>query len=198
MSVDKPTSTTLLERLRAREQDAWERLLGLYAPLVAYWCKQWGVRGPDTDDVIQEVFQAVAAGLDNFRHERAGDTFRGWLRSITRHKVLDHLRRQRRQPAAQGGTDAQRRLQQIAELETSAPDDSGDPEDEMTRLYHRSLELVRGEFEERTWQAFWRAAVESQAPAEIATDVGISAAAVRKAKSRVLRRLREEIGDLIA
>ena len=198
MSVDKPTSTTLLERLRAREQDAWERLLGLYAPLVAYWCKQWGVRGPDTDDVIQEVFQAVAAGLDNFRHERAGDTFRGWLRSITRHKVLDHLRRQRRQPAAQGGTDAQRRLQQIAELETSPPDDSGDPEDEMTRLYHRALELVRGEFEDRTWQAFWRAAVESQAPAEIATDLGISAAAVRKAKSRVLRRLREEIGDLIA
>lgn len=198
MSVDQPTSTTLLQRLRAREQDAWQRLLHLYAPLVAYWCKPWGVRGPDAEDIVQEVFQAVAAGLDNFRHERAGDTFRGWLRSITRHKVLDYLRRQQHQPAAQGGTDAQRRLQQVADLETSLPDDSDDPADEMTRLYHRALELVRSEFEERTWQAFWRAAVESQAPADIATDLGMTAAAVRKAKSRVLRRLREEIGDLIA
>ena len=88
-------------------------------------------------------------------------------------------------------------MQQIAELETSAPDDAGDSADEMTRLYHRVLELVRGEFEERTWQAFWRAAVEGQTPADIATDLGMSPAAVRKAKSRVLRRLREEIGDLI-
>jgi len=60
------------------------------------------------------------------------------------------------------------------------------------------LELVRGEFEERTWQAFWRAAVQGQAPADIATDLGMSPAAVRKVKSRVLRRLREELGDLIA
>jgi RNA polymerase sigma-70 factor (ECF subfamily) len=41
------------------------------------------------------------------------------------------------------------------------------------------------------------AAVEGQAPAEIAADLGMTAAAVRKAKSRVLLRLREEIGDLI-
>jgi len=198
MSVDKPTSTTLLERLRAREQEAWQRLLHLYTPLVAYWCKQWGVRGSDTDDIIQDVFQAVAASLANFRHERAGDTFRGWLRSITRHKILYHLRRQRHQPAAEGGSDAHRRMQQVAELEASPSDDSADSADEMTRLYHRALELVRCEFEERTWQAFWRTAVDGQAPADIAAELGMSAAAVRMAKSRVLRRLREEIGDLIA
>src|SRR5205807_4448480 len=101
------------------------------------------------------------------------------------------------QPEAQGGTDAQHRLQQIAQPETPLPDDAEDPEEELIRLYHRALELVRDEFEQRTWQAFWRAAVDGQAPADIAADMGMSAAAVRKAKSRVLRRLREEIGDLI-
>jgi RNA polymerase sigma-70 factor (ECF subfamily) len=191
-SPDKSTSLTLLERVRDRDEEAWRRLMGLYAPLVERWCGHCGVRGQDADDVCQEVFHAVAAGLDNFRRERQGDTFRGWLRVITRNKLIDHGRRRDRQPEAQGGTDAQRRLQQVAEpeLPEDTPDDLGG-------LYRRALELVRGEFEERTWQAFWRAAVEGQPPDLIAADLGVTPAAVRKAKSRVLLRLRQEVGDLI-
>jgi RNA polymerase sigma-70 factor, ECF subfamily len=196
VSPEQPTPLTLLERVRANDQDAWRRLLHLYRPLVVFWCKDWGVRGPDADDVSQEVFQAVAAGLEGFRRDRAGDTFRGWLRCITRHKVVNHFRRQYRQPRARGGTQAQRNLQKVSELET--PPEADDPPAEVSGLYHRALELVRAEFEGRTWQAFWRAAVEGQAPADIAADLGVTPAAVRKAKSRVLRRLREEVGDLIA
>ena len=192
-SPDKSTSLTLLERVRDRDEQAWHNLLRLYAPLVDRWCGHCGVRGQDADDVRQEVFQAVATGLDNFRREQKGDTFRGWLRVITRNKLIDHARRRDRQPEAQGGTDAQRRLQQVAEPEL--PEDTPD---DLSGLYHRALELVRGEFEERTWQAFWRAAVEGQPPDLIAADLGVTPAAVRKAKSRVLLRLRQEVGDLIA
>jgi RNA polymerase sigma-70 factor (ECF subfamily) len=190
---DKSTSLTLLQRVRDRDEEAWRRLLHLYAPLVARWCGLRGVRGQDADDVQQEVFQAVAKGLDGFRRERSGDTFRGWLRGITRNKILDHYRRGARGAAAQGGTDAHRQLQQVAD--EPLPEDT---EDDLSGLYRRALELVRGEFEERTWEMFWRSAVDGQAPADIAADLGVSAAAVRKAKSRVLHRLREEVGDLIA
>jgi RNA polymerase sigma-70 factor (ECF subfamily) len=188
------TSLTLLERVRARDEDAWRRLVHLYTPLVRHWCGLWGVRGQDAEDVLQEVFQTVASGLDRFRRDRAGDTFRGWLRGITRNKLLEHRRRRLSQPEAQGGTDAQQRLQQVGEPEGPPIDD---PEDELTRLYHRALDLVRGEFEQRTWQAFWRAAVEEHAVADIAADLGMTPAAVRKAKSRVLHRLREEVGDVL-
>jgi len=196
VSNERVTSLTLLERVRSRDQDAWQRLVHLYTPLVGYWCRHAGVHPQDADDVCQEVFQAVAAGLGGFRRAYAGETFRGWLRGITRHKVQDHFRRRRGQPEARGGTDAQRRLAAVSQAESPGPE-ADDPEDELTRLYHRALELVRGEFEERTWQAFWRAAVDGQAPADIAADLGMTPAAVRKAKSRVLHRLREEVGDLI-
>ena len=195
MANEKSTSVTLLERVRSRDQDAWQRLLHLYTPLVVYWCRHGGVHAQDAEDVCQDVFQAVAVGLEGFRREHAGETFRGWLRGITRHKILDYFRR-RQQPQAEGGTDAQRRLAGVAQAETPLPE-TDDPEEELTRLYHRALELVRSEFEARTWQAFWRVAVEDQAPAAIAADLGMTAAAVRKAKSRVLLRLREEVGDLI-
>jgi RNA polymerase sigma-70 factor (ECF subfamily) len=111
---------------------------------------------------------------------------------IALNKVRDHFRRLGREPAGVGGTDAQRRLTQFP---APPPDDPAEEEAECG-LFHRALDLIRGEFEERTWQAFWRTAVEGRAPKDVAEELAMSPGAVRVAKSRVLRRLREELGDL--
>jgi RNA polymerase sigma-70 factor (ECF subfamily) len=192
MRPDQTTSLSLLERIRVNDPTAWPRLMAIYLPLLHYWCQQWGVRGPDAEDVAQEVFQAVAGAMSQFRRDRSTDTFRGWLRGITRHKLLDHLRRGNNQPHGQGGTDAQRRLLAVPEEDSQLAEE---PAEEVSALYHRALDQVRCEFEERTWQAFWRSAVDGHAPVDIAADLGVTPAAVRMAKSRVLRRLREEVGD---
>ena len=189
------TSLTLLARLRAGEQQAWQRLVQLYGPFIHFWCTQFGVYGADAEDVLQEVLQAVAVGLPNFHKAQTGDTFRGWLRGITRNKLLDHRRRKVRQPPAPGGTEALIHLGQVSD---PMPDETEDPQEQVTMLYHRALALVRVEFEERTWNAFWRAAVDGHPVEIIAIELGVSSAAIRKAKSRVLRRLREEVGDAIA
>jgi RNA polymerase sigma-70 factor, ECF subfamily len=192
MSSGRSTSLTLLERVRGREPDAWDRLVRLYGPLVEGWCRHAGIRGADAEDVRQEVFRAVVGGLDQFRRDRPDDTFRGWLKGITRFKLIDHYRRSG--PAAAGGTDAQRHLQQFPATDPDLPDESPS---EMTALYHRALELVRAEFEPSSWQAFWRVAVDGLTASVAAAELGMTAPAVRMAKSRVLRRLREEVGELI-
>jgi RNA polymerase sigma-70 factor (ECF subfamily) len=193
MSDKQPTSLTLLERARANDSAAWERLLQLYRPLVLHWCLRSGVSGPDAEDVVQEVFGAVVSGLGRFRREQASDTFRGWLRGITRNKLLHHHERRRAQPIAQGGTEANRRFQ---EHPTPTLDDSDSPDEERA-LYRRALELLRNEFEPIHWQAFWRTAVDGLNASAVAAELGIKSAAVRQAKSRVLRRLREEMGDVL-
>src|SRR5690242_19701971 len=101
------TSLTLLERLRANEPDAWRLMVRLYTPLVHTWCGRFGLRGADAADVAQEAFRTAAARMDQFRRDRPGDTFRGWLRAVTRTAALMHFRQQARQPQAAGGTDAQ-------------------------------------------------------------------------------------------
>jgi RNA polymerase sigma-70 factor (ECF subfamily) len=187
------TSRSLLQRARSADAGAWDRLVALYGPLVLHWCRHGGLRPEDAADVFQEVFQAVAAHLGGFRKEREADTFRGWLRTITRNKVRDFFRRQGREPGAVGGTDAHRRLAQLP-----APAEEGPDGAEAERgLFRRALDLIRGEFEERTWQAFWRTTVAGQAAKDVAADLGMSPGAVRVAKSRVLHRLREELGDLM-
>src|SRR5438067_13888376 len=107
------TSRGLIERAREHDPRAWERMVALYAPLVLFWCRQWGLREDDAADVFQEVFQAVAAHLAGFRREPTGGTFRGWLRAITRNKVNDTFRRRHREPPGVGGSEAQAHLMEL-------------------------------------------------------------------------------------
>jgi RNA polymerase sigma-70 factor, ECF subfamily len=90
---DDATSRSLLLRARADDPDAWQRLVSLYSPLVKHWCGGRGVHPDDLQDVTQEVFAAVAAGLKTYRHDQPGATFRGWLRGIAWHKLQDYFRR---------------------------------------------------------------------------------------------------------
>jgi RNA polymerase sigma-70 factor (ECF subfamily) len=188
------TSRSLLARAGANDPAAWDRLIALYAPLVWSWCRKMHLPHQDTADVFQEVFQAVATHLPRFHKSEPGDTFRGWLRTITRNKVRDYFRRRRREPAATGGTDAQQQWSQVPEAawddEMLRPD-AGDQQ-----LFQRALRLIQCEFEERSWQAFWRVVVDGRSPQEVAAELAMSAGAVRVAKCRVLHRLRQELGDV--
>ena len=191
-----PTSLTLLQRLRVNEEGAWTLMVSLYTPLIYQWAARGGVTGADADDLAQEVFRAAVTALPNFRRDRPGDTFRGWLRGVTRMLTKKHYSRRRRNPTAAGGTDALDRLEQ-------APDPVNDPETpsdepgEVDLLFRRALELIRDQFEASTWEAFWLTTVEGRSPDSVAPTLGVSVAAVRKYKSRVLNRLRTELGDLL-
>jgi RNA polymerase sigma-70 factor (ECF subfamily) len=188
------TPQSLLERARGRDENAWQRLVSLYHPLVESWCRRAGIRGADAEDVCQEAFAAAAVGLPSFRRDRPGDTFRGWLRVITRNQIHLHFRRAQGAPKAAGGSDALRNLQDLPDaLATTADEET----EEVGTLFRRALDQVRGEFEEQTWRAFWLTAVEGRSPAAVAEEFGISASAIRQSKSRVLRRLKQEMGELL-
>jgi RNA polymerase sigma-70 factor, ECF subfamily len=192
------TSLTLIDRIRVHDNEAWQRLVTLYTPFLHYWCRRWGVSSEDADDVLQEVFQAISKSLEGFRRDREGDSFRSWLRGIARNKVLSLQRR--RDPRGPGGTDFYRRALLIPDrgCEHLVDTEQAEEDEAVGVLYQQALKLVRSEFEERTWQAFWRAAVEGQSPAIIAEDLGVTAAAVRQAKSRILRKLKEILGETSA
>jgi RNA polymerase sigma-70 factor (ECF subfamily) len=187
------TSSSLLRRVGQGDPDAWRRLVRLYGPLVYIWARQCGLQPADAADVHQETFVAVAGSVGDFRRERPDDSFRGWLWTITRNKICDHFRRRRGQAAAQGGTDAQEQLLQVPEPPKPSADSQADAGSQIAR---RAMELIRGEFEDRTWQAFWRTAVDGLKAAEVADELGMTLAAVYQAKYRVLRRIRQELGEL--
>jgi len=190
------TSSRLLARARSCDQDAWRRLVGLYGRLVLYWCAQAGLQRADRRDVFQEVFLAVAKYLEHFRGDRPKDTFRGWLRRVTQSKIVDYYRRHARQPTVTGGSEAYHTLLGIHEVDIGHEGDAGNLT-ESSLLVRQAMKRVREEFEDRTWQAFLRTAVDGICGAVVAEELGMTPVAIRQAKSRVLRRLRYELRGLI-
>jgi RNA polymerase sigma-70 factor (ECF subfamily) len=188
------TSSSLLERARREDAGAWERLTVLYGPLAYGWARRAGLQPEDAADVTQEVFRAVAAHLTGFRRAQIGDTFRGWLWTVTRNKVRDHCRRKAKRPEAVGGTDAHLRLLQLPDTAATFFEDSA--KSLSSSLLTRALDLIRSEFEDRSWQAFWEVVVNGRSSADVAAGLGISVNAVYVARSRILRRLREERDDV--
>jgi RNA polymerase sigma-70 factor (ECF subfamily) len=189
------TSRSLIERLRLGDGAAWSRLVGLYSPLVEHWCRRAALQPEDSADVVQEVFRAVSTGIERFRKTRPEDTFRGWLRIVTANKIRDHFRAAASEPPGVGGSTAQARIANAPA--PGAADGGGDPAERevRSRILVDALENIRAEFESRTFEAFRQTAIEDRAIADVASDLGMSPGAVRVAKSRVLRRLRVELGD---
>jgi RNA polymerase sigma-70 factor (ECF subfamily) len=147
----------------------------------------------DLRDVGQEVFASVATGLPSYERDRPGASFRGWIHGITRHKILDSFRGS--SDRGEGGSEALRRLLTVPDVIDDSDYDENDPA--VAALYGRALDQVRIQFEEQTWMAFWKVAIENRSPAEVAAELGLTQNAVRKAKSRVLRRIKDEVGALI-
>ena len=190
------TSTSLLSRVATLDPEAWQRFVDLYGPLVYEWCRVCGLQPNDAADVAQETFLAVVSKISGFRRERPGDSFRGWLWTVTRNKIRDHFRRLQSIPHGQGGTAAQRQLEQVPDLAANERQTApivADP----GGLERRALEIVRAGVEDRTWEAFWRASVEGQSAKEVAEELGMSAQAVYDANYRIRRRVRRELGELI-
>lgn len=196
LSSDSSISSSLLRDVRLLDPAAWRRLVDLFSPEVYEWARKAGLQPTDASDVLQEVFRAVVASIADFRRDRPNDSFRGWLWTIARNKIRDHFRKIGAVGAAAGGTDAQRFLESIPETLPTEESKAG-AEPATRRVSRRLLNLIRDEFEKQTWDAFWRTAVDGVAAVEVARELGMSSGAVRQAKYRVLRRFREEIGELL-
>src|SRR4051812_20230411 len=190
------TSVSLLERLRrAPEPAAWQRLLDLYDPLIRRWLARSPLQPADRDDLVQEVLGVVVRKLPEFERRRTG-AFRAWLRGVTVNCLRDFFRASRRRPVAPGDSAF---LDRLAELE--------DPQSALSQLWdaehdrhvvRRLLELIEPQFEAPTVAAFRLAVLEGRKAADVAAALGLTVNAVLLAKSRVLRRLRQELDGLLS
>ena len=86
-------------------------------------------------------------------------------------------------------------MAELAETGEASSVSGLDPSDRRLIL-RQTLEAIRAEFQPNTWQAFWQVTIDGQSAADVAQELGITANAVRQAKFRVLRRLRQKIAEV--
>lgn len=187
---ESPDSTCphMLAAACERDQAAWRELAARYEPLIRHWCRRASLDDDGADDVVQAVLFQICRSLANFVDDGRKASFRRWLYTVTHSRIADYRRAERRNLRAIGGSSAVRFLLTISE-QNWEPYDSG-LQAPTTRV-EQLLDAVRHDFTDETWEAFWLTTVEELTSAETAALLTITPNAVRLAKARVLRRLRE-------
>lgn len=190
------TSLSLLDRIReTSDPQLWERLVGLYAPLLKRWVLWYEVQDSDADDIVQDVLAAVVRDLPEFQHSKRAGAFRSWLRAILVNRVRDFWRSRKYRPIATGTSSIEEKLSQLQD-ETSEMSRIWDREHDQFVL-KRLTKVVQCQFAPKTWQAFQRQVLECQDPQTVADQLGMSMSGVYTAKYRVLSALRRESEGLI-
>jgi RNA polymerase sigma-70 factor (ECF subfamily) len=190
------TSLGLLERLKHAKPDAleWRRLRDIYFPMIRHWLSRLPDLNHEVDDLTQEVLVVLFRELPSFERRRDG-SFRAWLRQITVNRMRIFCRTRRKEPLAMGGPQTEQLLAQLADPTSDLARQWDQDHDK--HVFGKLLALVEGDFEPGTWQAFTRFAVEGRPAAQVAGELGVTESSVVQAKHRVLKRLREEAGELL-
>lgn len=191
--VSDETRPSLLSRLGKSPNDstAWEQFVDRYSPRILEWCQRWNLQHEDANEVAQMVLVRLAAKMRTFRYDK-GRSFRGWLRTLTRHAWSDFATFQNRgaKGATQTGMEVLKTMEARDDLEQRLAD-AFDLE-----LLESATEIVKQRVQPQTWNAFQLTAIDRLSGASAAKRLNMSVASVFKAKSNVQQMLRATIADL--
>ena len=185
----------MIIRLRdARDGDAWRQFAEIYQPVVFRLARRMGMQDADAAEATQEVLLRLTQVVNQWEPDRSKGTFRAWLYRVARNVMIRFLQNRDKQAQATGDSGFQQYLQ-----------DGFDPSCQQSVLFDFewkrqsfawASQRIRGDFEEKTWQAFWRTFVEDMPVATIAAQLGMTRGAVYVARSRIIKRLRIEVQRL--
>ena len=191
--MDSTRLSVFSRLLRSPDAEGWAEFDAIYRPWVLRWLRGIHGLGADADDVAQEALLTVWRRVREFEHRGKG-SFRAWLRAILANHLGGYFRTLRARPQGRGGEEADEILRQLA-----------DDDNELARRWDREhdehligvlLERVSAEFSDVQVRAFRRYVLDGVAPASrVAAELNVTDNVVLKAKSHILRRLRE-VGEV--
>ena len=188
------TRSSLIAQVRSPEdREAWDQFVVVYRPVIYRMARRRGMQDADAQDLVQAVLMRVAGAIHSFEKLGPETKFRHWLRRVAKNAMATAFTR-RPQDAGVGGSE-------MLELLAKQPAIAADIEREfamesMREKYLRAASVVKSDFDMNTWQAFELTVVKGQPCDEVAKQVGKSVGAVYAARSRIMRRLREQVQRL--
>ena len=175
------------------DADCWNAFVDRYAPKIYGWCRQWRLQEADAQDVTQEVLARLVRKLRTFTYDPHKGTFRGWLKTLTHHALCDYLEDRGRGGAGKGSPEVLARLDTL-EARQDLPEALAEVFD--LELLAEAQARVQLQVSPRDWKIFQELAVEGRPGPAVAQELGMTVAAVLMARSRVQKRMRQEVSRL--
>ncbi len=186
------TSESLLFRLRDQvtpDDDAWRQFVHIYTPLIFFWARKTGLAQSDASDLVQDVLTLVFQKLPDFQYD-SSRSFRGWLRTVTLNKYREIYRRK----SSRLTTASDSMLENLAPVAVA---ESTWDIDYARLLVAQTMELMKSDFAEGTWDALKLVMNDGRTVDDAAEQTGVSAWTIYSARARLMKRLRGELNGLL-
>jgi RNA polymerase sigma-70 factor (ECF subfamily) len=184
------TSASLLLQLRDHSDwTAWNRFVEIYTPLIFYWARHAGLQSSDASDLVQEILTVVSQKISTFEYDNQ-QSFRGWLRKVAINQMRLFWRRRKR-------------MEQLAteSLLAGLPDvKSLESSWELSyrgELVAQAMAGMKPDFAPKTWEALTEWLPGHETAEAVAKRHNVSTWTLYAAKSRMLKRLRDELDGLL-
>ncbi len=88
------TRASLLERLKDLGDDtSWNEFYQTYRELIYSVARKAGLNEVEAEEVVQDTVISVAKKMPGFHYDPAVDSFKGWLLTVSRWRILDQLKK---------------------------------------------------------------------------------------------------------
>ena len=183
------THYSLLTKLTDNHPQTWQEFSLVYKPMISNWLKSYPLQAADIEDLTQEIMLFVLENGDSFEHNGRIGAFRNWLRSVTFNICRNYLRKSKPQ-THENLTHLTLLLEQLE-----------DPQSNQSYLFNLAhdrvivqilLKNLVEHFQAETIEIFKLHVIDEMSAADTAVKMNVAVASVHVAKSRVLRRLRQD------
>ena len=185
------TRGSLLLRLNANgtmeRELGWQDFYDRYFPIIMGFARRTGARDEEAEDVAHEVMTNFFRASSRFEYDPKAGRFRGYLKAATLNTLRGRWRKQRDMVDVDAGTDLP--------IEDRVDADELWDREWTRSLITRALTAIKGggNQSEQSWEAFELYGRRGVPVDEVAERLGMSPEAIRLAKSRISRQVRNEI-----
>lgn len=181
------TSRELLAALPdPQNSEAWNEFDRRYGDVVRAFCLEKGLQLADAEDVTQQVFTAVSRQVGGFEYNPDRGRFRSWLVTVSLRAIWKVWKRQ--------GRSQEITLSDLDVL--LQPSDDGWLRDFSGAITEVAATRIRAEFSQEEWTVYEQSWLQEVPYVVIGRELGRSVSWVYQAKSRILKRLRQQVAIL--
>jgi RNA polymerase sigma-70 factor (ECF subfamily) len=192
-----PTRQSLLSRLRKGKDDgSWQEFFDLYWRLIYGVAMKFGLSDAEAQDVVQETIIAVHRKIPEFRYDPRKGSFKSWLLTLTRWRLLDYLRKRKASVGMGFNPPGDNRETPLIER---IPDESQNPfegiwdQEWSNNLRAVALERVKKQVDPKQFQIFDLYVLKEWPAGKVGKSLKVSLTQVYLAKHRITKLLRLEL-----
>lgn len=194
-STTPTTRISLVLRLHdTRDFEAWEEFVAIYYPMIWSVAKRLGMNDTDAADACQNTLLRLTDVVSQWSPDSENASFRAWLFRVSRNCMLRQFERNKRPEVSAVDNSGIQFLDQLAASPVES--ESAFQIEFQRHVFAVASENVRPTVKELYWKAFWMTWVDDVDNAQAAKVLDTTIGTIYVARSRVLRRIRDEVARL--